>query len=328
MKPPLKAIDRFIVPKGGKEMRRFFIALLLVCGVWTGNVHAAGLVEEVHPLTRNGIALFLQSLRAAAFSGEKNILLVHGVAFSSHEFDVDHADYSLSRWLARQGYRVWTLDIAGFGRSGAVRDGFMPDSDYAAADINAAVDAILAASGQKRLDVLGWSWGTVTASRFAAQYPGKVRSLVLYAPILAGLGKQEVESPFVTAAWKGAHLDFRLLPDGSVDPAVTDLRVVELYTANARRYDDHPIPNGGRRDLFVARDVRLVPANALTMPVLLILGDRDPYVDAALAREAADGIPGSNRLEILSGGSHVLFLEKAHYQTFRKIVLDFLSRGP
>ncbi|MDR3298620.1 MAG: alpha/beta hydrolase [Candidatus Accumulibacter sp.] len=307
-------------------MKRLFAVLALLCSVWVGNGSASELTAQIHPLERNGVALFLHSLSADSFPSPKNILLVHGVAFSSHEFDVDYADYSLTRWLARQGYTVWTLDIAGFGRSGAVSDGFIPDSDYAAEDIAAAADAILAKSGQQRLDVFGWSWGTVTASRFSAKHPGKVRSLILYAPILAGLGAREVKSPFVTAeAYRDAYKDFRLLPDDSVDPAITDLAVIERYTANAKRCDNHPIPNGGRRDLLVSRDARLIPVRDLTMPTLLILGDLDAYVDAALATSAAGEIPGKTRLEIIVGGSHVLFLEKAHYRQFRNIVLDFLQ---
>ena len=41
------------------------------------------------------------------------------------------------------GYDVWRLDIAGFGRSEAVTDGFLPDSGYAAEDIGAAVEKIV-----------------------------------------------------------------------------------------------------------------------------------------------------------------------------------------
>ena len=84
------------------------------------------------PLTRNGIALHLDCLTMAGAVPQKHILLVHGVTYSSREFDIDYKDYSFARMLAREGYGVWSIDIAGYGRSGAVEDGFMPDSDYAA----------------------------------------------------------------------------------------------------------------------------------------------------------------------------------------------------
>ena len=132
--------------------------------------------QKVVPLERNGVRLHLDRIALADTQPAKQILLVHGLTYSSHEFDVDYADYSLARFLATQGYAVWRLDVAGYGSSEDVKDGFMPNSDYAAEDVAAAARTIIAQSGQKKIDVLGWSWGTVTSGRFAAKHPELVRS--------------------------------------------------------------------------------------------------------------------------------------------------------
>ena len=102
---------------------------------------------EEYPLERNGISLHLDCVRSATAQTDRNILLVHGVTYSSHEFDVDYEDYSLVRKLAREGYSVWRLDISGFGQSEAVEDGFYADTECAAEDINAAVEKIVKESG-------------------------------------------------------------------------------------------------------------------------------------------------------------------------------------
>ena len=44
------------------------------------------------PLTRNGIALHLDCLTMAGAVPQKHILLVHGVTYSSREFDIDYKD--------------------------------------------------------------------------------------------------------------------------------------------------------------------------------------------------------------------------------------------
>ncbi len=119
-----------------------------------------------YSLERNGIPLHLDCVKAENTEPEMNILLMHGSTYSSHEFDVDYEDYSLVRRLAREGYAVWRLDIAGYGQSGEVEDGLMPDTAYAAEDIRAAVEWIARETGQNRIDLLGWSWGTMTAGRF------------------------------------------------------------------------------------------------------------------------------------------------------------------
>ena len=90
--------------------------------------------------------------------------MIHGLTYSSHEFDVDYKDYSLSRFLARNGYNVWLLDITGYGQSDPIENGFIADSNYAAEDIHAAVKFISEQNGQRKIDILGWSWGTVTTN--------------------------------------------------------------------------------------------------------------------------------------------------------------------
>ena len=48
-----------------------------------------------HPLERNGIALHLDCMKVGDNAMERNILLIHGVTYSSHEFDVVYEDYRL-----------------------------------------------------------------------------------------------------------------------------------------------------------------------------------------------------------------------------------------
>ena len=82
----------------------------------------------------------------------------------------------------------------------------MVDSDYAAEDIHAAMGKIIRETGLERIDLLGWSWGTVTVSRFAAMHPEMIDRLILYAPILCGIGAYGVPlmSPLLTRQfWNG-----------------------------------------------------------------------------------------------------------------------------
>lgn len=110
---------------------------------------------QEYSLERNGISLHLDCMKLENSAPENNILLMHGSTYSSHEFDIDYEDYSLVRRLAREGYAVWRLDIAGYGQSGKVEDGLMPDTAYAAEDIRAAMELIASETGQNRIDLLG-----------------------------------------------------------------------------------------------------------------------------------------------------------------------------
>lgn len=280
---------------------------------------------ETVPLERAGVKLYLQRLSVAGDTPERQILLVHGLTYSSHEFDVDVADYSLARYLARQGYAVWSLDIAGYGRSGEVQDGFLPNSAYAAEDIAVAADKILQISGQKKLDVLGWSWGTVTSALFASRHPDLVNKLVLYAPILTGLGKADVKNERNHNTWEHAAGDFQTGPDGQIDYAITDPAVVNAYQSNSWRYDKDSSPNGGRRELLVDKDKILISFAGLQVPTLVIGGDKDPYLNLPMLEKEIAKLPQGSRFELIPGAAHAMMMEKPYYKRFREIVAAFLK---
>lgn len=287
------------------------------------SVSCAEITRTVVPLEREGVKLHLECFKSE--KGGDPLLLVHGLTYSSHEFDVDVKDYSLARFFANNGFNVWLVDIAGYGSSEEVQDGFMPDSDYAAEDIAEAARVILERSGRKSLDVLGWSWGTVTAGRFAANNPELVHRVVLYAPIVAGLGDIEVTNPFNHNTWVHAAGDFQTNPDGSINYEITEPEVVNAFQSNCWRYDKDSSPNGGRRDLLVAPTERLIPTGEIEVPVMLIAGSKDDYVSPALCREAFATLANkSSRLEIIEGAAHAMMMEKPYYKTFRQKVLEFL----
>ena len=282
--------------------------------------------KTTYPLSRNGVELHLDCTVEDGTNPEKNILLTHGVTYSSHEFDVDYKDYSLVRFLAKQGYAVWKLDIAGFGQSGEVEDGFMPDSDYAAEDINAAVEKILSVSGRDKTDILGWSWGTVTASRFAAKHPEHIDRLVLYAPILSGLGKYEVTEPFHHNDWEHAADDFQRSDDGSFDLSVIEPEMIEMFCSSCWHYDKESSPNGGRIDICVDKSEKLIELSKITVPTLVICGSNDPYLNFDLVNDSVKELPEGSELEIIEGGAHVIMYEKPYYKDFQNKIAEFLAK--
>ena len=291
-------------------------------------VQAAEIIRETVPLERNNVALHLERYIDQDGHTKKPILFVHGVTFSSHEFDVDYKDYSLARFFAKHGFEVWLLDIAGFGRSDHVRDGFMPDSDYAAEDIETAVRSILTRNNLSSMDILGWSWGTVTSGRFAAKHPEMVHRLVLYAPIVTGLGEQDVKEPFHKNTWGSASSDFQRKTDGNIDFDIVEKPVVSTYIDNAWHYDRDTSPNGGRRDLLVRESIRLIPTEDIKVPVLIIVGSKDPYVSVDLCEEAYKTLSNQkdSELVIVNGASHAMMMERPYYKLFRERILNFLNR--
>ena len=318
-------------------MKKICIAIIIIClslcagchkGTAAGEPDSQADINYVYTecsLERNGISLHLDRISAEGTDSQKNILLIHGVTYSSHEFDIDYKDYSLVRKLAREGYDVWRLDIAGFGQSESVTDGFLPDSDYAAEDINAAVKKITEETGQDKIDILGWSWGTVTAGRFAIAHPEHVNKIVLYAPILCGIGEYAVTEPFHHNTWEHAADDFQRTGEGVFDDEITDPAVREMWCSSCWHYDRESSPNGGRRDVCVDSSIKLIELSDIHMPTLVICGDKDPYLNYDLVNDCMSRLPEGSELEVIRGGSHVVFIEAPYYHDFQDRLIKFLN---
>ena len=294
---------------------------------------------KVVPLQRNGHSLHLDCMwadgsTAGGTAGStvggtagRSILLTHGSSCSSHIFDLDYRDYSFARRLAREGYAVWRLDITGYGRSEEVEDGLLPDTACAAEDIAAAVETITRETGHDRIDMLGWSWGTMTAGRFAAAHPEHLQKLVLYGPVLFGFGSEEITEPFHHNTWETAAEDFQLTEDGRIDHAVADPVVVGIYCSNCWRYDKETSPNGWRKDVFVDHSEKLIDLESISVPTLVICGDSDPYMEMDAIMAFRGRLPEGSELKVIPGGSHILIYEKHHYRNFQDSVIRFLGTG-
>lgn len=279
-----------------------------------------------HSFIRNGYLVHLDHMVYTPNESGKQILLVHGVTYSSHEFDIDYEDYSLVRFLARYGYSVWRIDITGFGQSQRIEDGFLPDSDYAAEDINAAVNEIVRLTGQDKIDVLGWSWGTVTSSRFAVRYPEHLGKLILYAPIITGhKGSGELPA-FHHNDWIHAAGDFQLDENGEFDYSITDPVLISLFCSSCWYYDGEFSPNGGRRDLFQNDTDLQIDLKSITVPTLLIYGDKDALLNFELLDKGLDLLPEGSSRVCIHGAAHAMLYEKPFYHEFQNALVAFLSK--
>lgn len=271
------------------------------------------------------IKLHLDSTCKADF-GKENIILVHGLTYSSHEFDINYKDYSLVRFLADKGYTVWRLDIAGYGKSDKPVDGFVVNSDYAADNIFFAVKEICEMTGKSNVDVLGWSWGTVTSSRFAANHPELVDRLILYAPIVSGVGMSDVDTDYHENTWENAAGDFQLDSLGRIDENILDPVVLEYFCSSCWKNDGKGSPNGPRKDICVDANIELIDMSKIKAPTLLIYGDVDPYLNYTLIDNMYKQLPEGSSRKIINGAAHCAYIEKPFYHDFQNSIIKFLKK--
>ena len=148
---------------------------------------------------------------------------------------------------------------------------------------------------------VGHSLGGLLSVRLAARHPETVGRLVLVAP--AGVpGRSAVGSvvPLASALLRAGPF---FLPRLAYDTVRSGPLMV--LVAGAR---------------LLADDVR-PDLTAVSVPTLLVWGDRDPLIPPHQAREFLDALPDA-RLELIAGAAHVPMLERP--DELSRTVLEFL----
>jgi pimeloyl-ACP methyl ester carboxylesterase len=163
-------------------------------------------------------------------------------------------------------------------------------ADWLVADLDAYADAL----GLDSVHLLGFSMGAMTALGYAVRHPERVLSLVL-----AGISPDREPRASVAR---------RLL-----DPMRIERDDPTWAGQLARRHDPTQGPGAWRRLVqAVGDDVAAQPLltpreiHSVTVPSLVICGDRDPFVPVDQASHLARQLPGGRLLVAPDSGHEVL----------------------
>ncbi len=281
----------------------------------------------------------------AGATGHPPVLLAHGATLGGALFDLPRSGYSLMEALSRGGRAVYAVDVRGYGlSSGAAVMGGPAEAhppfaraEEVVPDIAAAVRFILERCAVPALDLVGFSWGTITAACHAIARPGTVRRLALYAPLFAErnpLWLQRIADPadpqrlapglgahrLVTAAslierWNsdlpsGDPLRFR--EAGIAELAFDTIAALDPL-ALQRSPPAFRCPNGALADMVrVFNGQPLYDAAALTAPLLVVRGEHDTTsTDSDAASLLARSGSSVKEYRVVGRASHFLCIERA-----------------
>ena len=228
------------------------------------------------------------------------VVLLHGGAGSWNHWVRNVAP------LVAGGRQVWAPDLPGFGESARPASG--SDADALPGPVEAGLQAVL---GDAACDVVGFSLGDMVAGFVAAQFPQRVRRLVLVGA--AGLGL--ARNPVVLQAW-------RHLPEGGeAREAVCRANLAALMLALPASIDDLAVALHGSnlsRDRMLKRRIARTDILKRTLgdtrcPVYGIWGTHDALTrghQEALAPALA-AAPGLRSLVFIADAGHWVQFERA-----------------
>jgi pimeloyl-ACP methyl ester carboxylesterase len=280
------------------------------------------------------------------FSAEKTVLFVHGSTYPAETaFDLRLNDLSWMECIASHGYDVYLVDVRGYGASTrplemdrpALSNAPIVRADVAIRDVGSAVDFILERQNLKKINLIGWSWGTTLMGAFTAANNDKVNKLVLYAPqwirttpslsdLGGDLGAYRVVSIENTKArWlSGVPEDKKetLIPPGWFEAWAEATFATDPW-GNAQTPKKLRAPNGTVQD---SREVwsqgkSIYDPGQITVPVLIVHADWDQDLPLDMARtyfSLLTSAPYRRWVEI-GEGTHTVLMEKNRLQLFSAV---------
>lgn len=212
--------------------------------------------------------------------------------------------------------RLVFYDQRGAGRSG----GWPPDSKPSIARHGDDLRQLIAALSLSRPIVIGHGAGCTIGMQLALEHPAVLSGLVLVCPRLPQHGEarrlfEEKVAEMLDGVDPGALLGradhepdvalrkamAEIFPLGFLRFGLAERTFMQRLTFRRQAYDDLWTALAGWELADRVQELRI--------PVLVLAGRYDPFIDLAAARELADAVPGA-RLALLHNAAHWPFLEE------------------
>ena len=254
--------------------------------------------------------------------GEEKVLLIHGNMISSKHWDlvIEQMDPS---------YKIYAVDMRGFGQS-SYHNRIQSIKDFSD-DIRGVVDAI----GLKDFAIIGWSTGGSVSMQFVADYPGYCSKLVLLeSTSTRGVpfygtredGQPDFENRYTTFEQIKNDKD-KILPtqraydtkDHAFLKAVWNAVIYTKIQPSEDKYEEYVNDMLTQRNLaevyhalnsfnISEKHNGLLEGNGLvkniTIPVLVLRGDRDYVIPEQMAEEIVEDIGKNARFVELEDCGH------------------------
>ena len=337
-------------------LRMSAICLLSATGWLSAGAPAVAAAEKtsrVQSTDSSSVELFVRHQAPAKQQGpSKAVLFVHGASYPSTTFATPVAGGP--SWMARmaqRGYHAYAMDMRGYGRSSRPPAMGAPAADNppfaraedAVGDIDDVIEFIRRDAKVDTVDLVGWSWGTVTSGLYATRHGDKLNRLVLYAPVYSTTNPawtDELAAPddptqlgdigayrTITREAADARWAEQITADSPTawrDPTVFKAWFNAMLAAEP---GDHPTavtaPNGVLVDIWhIFHEDPIYDAAKITTPTLVIRGDADPTSTNADALGLFHRLASATKRYVVIGdATHFAALETNAPQLFAETAL-------
>jgi len=222
--------------------------------------------------------------------------VMHGIGGNKEQEHVQ----AMARAFAKNNYSVVTFDAT---NSRGESDGDV--SEGTITSFVADLEDVIAWAKEKPwykepFCLAGHSLGAIASAHFAEEHPEQVKALAPISAVISGKLTHEAMPGGVLQEWKDPNLE-------KVAEPKEVKRVPQSYMEDAMKYD------------------LLEDASKLTMPVILMAGERDLNTPMSHQEKLFENLPGEKEIHVIKGAEHI-FKSEAQIDEVESLLDEWIKK--
>ncbi|MFX0023015.1 MAG: alpha/beta hydrolase [Candidatus Hermodarchaeota archaeon] len=240
------------------------------------------------------------------------IVAIHGWGTTSDRLK------NISEYLTGNGYAIYAFDLRGHGKNAGNMPGHIDSIDHILKDTLLFMDFIKPIAKEKKIFIMGHSFGGLISLIFAIQHP-KLPGVLVSSPLLGmylklSLGKKVIKSisKTITKLSPNKMLDYLV----DQNQLTSDLKILRQYIADKNKIEVMSAKSATDLDHF--SKWAMDNATNLLCPTLIMQAGSDKIADSSKTKEFFDKArSGDKTYKEYPGFLHELWNEKNRAQVYQ-----------
>ena len=244
------------------------------------------------------------------------IIALHGWGTSSDRLK------NISEYLTGNGYAIYAFDLRGHGKNIGDMPGHIDSIDHILKDTLLFMDFIKEIANEKKIFIMGHSFGGLISLIFAIQHP-KLPGVLVSSPLLGmylklSLGKKVIKSisKTITKFSPNKMLDYIV----DQNQLTSDLKILRQYIADKHKIEVMSVKSATEFDHF--SKWAMENASNLLCPTLIMQAGSDKIADSSITKEFFDKVRSEDKTyKEYQGLLHDLWNEKGRIQVYQDMYI-------
>ncbi len=227
-----------------------------------------------------------------------------------------------AEFLTEKGYAVYTFDLRGHWRNAGDVPGHIDSMDHLQKDIILFMDLVKEKANEKRIFLMGHSFGALIALIFAANHPA-LHGVLVSSPLL----RLAVNLSF-SKKWgkKIAGPISKISPTKTIDMVIeqnlltSDIKILRKHISDDKKLDKISLRSAAEMER--AMKWAMENASKLLCPILVMQAGKDKMVEKGTTKKFFEKIKNKDKTyREYDGFLHELWNEKGRAQVFRDMYI-------